>query len=55
METHIGKAQRSDGGSNILPLPNEGDSILFQTTEKKGKRGCEDISSGSRHQNEFQG
>ena len=55
METHIGKAQRSDGGSNILPLPNEGDTILFQATKKKSKRGSQDISSGSRHQNEFQG
>ena len=55
METHIGKAQRSDGGSNILPLPNEGDTILFQATKKKSKRGSQDIPSGSRHQNEFQG
>ena len=47
METHIGKAQWGDGNSNILPLPDETDSILFQATEKKSKRGCEDISSGS--------
>ena len=37
VETHIGKTQRSDGNSNILPLPNEADSILFQATEKESK------------------
>ena len=45
VETHYGKAQWSDGGSNILPFPNETDSILFQATEKKGKRGRQNSKS----------